>query len=197
MIYREAATNDIEGFLALQEKNLVTNLSDEQKKNGFVTTPFTEEQLDELIALRGLVIAESERQIVGYTVAAGWDYFKGRPMFELMIERFQKIEYRGARITHENSFQYGPVCVDAGLRGSDCFPKLFAKMKETMADRYPIGTTFINKINGRSYRAHTEKARIDVIDEFDFNGNRYWGLAFLTSQTASESASKAAVRQMN
>lgn len=190
MIYREATTNDIRGFLALQEKNLVTNLSGEQKKNGFVTTPFTKEQLEELIALRGLVVAESERQILGYAVAAGWDYFKGRPMFDLMIDRFQKIEYRGAKITYEKSFQYGPVCVDASLRGSDCFPKLFEKMKETMADRYPVGTTFINKINGRSYRAHTEKTRIDVIDEFDFSGNKYWGLAFLTAEPAPRPASR-------
>lgn len=183
MLYREATTDDITGFLSLQEKNLVTNLGEEQKKNGFVTTPFTAEQLGGLIALRGLVVAERERAIVGYAVAAGWDYFRGRPMFERMIDRFKKIEYRGEKITPENSFQYGPVCVDSILRGTDCFPKLFAKMKETMADRYPIGTTFINKINLRSYKAHTEKTKIDVINEFDFNENRYWGLAFLTRES--------------
>ena len=180
MIYREATANDIPGFLVLQEKNLVTKLNDAQKKNGFVTTPFTADQLDGLVARRGLVVAECDRAILGYAVAAGWDYFEGRPMFDRMIERFSRIEYRGTRIAPENSFQYGPVCVDESVRGTDCFPRLFAKMKETMAGRYPVGTTFINKINLRSYSAHVDKARIDVIDEFDFNGNRYWGLAFLT-----------------
>ena len=49
-----------------------------------------------------------------------------------------------------------------------------------MSEKFEIGTTFINKINERSYQAHTRKAGIDVIDEFDFNGNNYYGLAFLT-----------------
>jgi hypothetical protein len=40
-----ATLANIPGILALQEKYLVTNLSVEQKKNGFVTTLFTVDQL--------------------------------------------------------------------------------------------------------------------------------------------------------
>jgi hypothetical protein len=174
------AVRDVAGILALQEKNLVTKISEEQKKNGFVTTPFTGEQLESLVALDGLFVIDQNGTIAGYAVAAGWDYFSGRPMFDHMIGLFAEILYKGVRIARENSFQYGPVCVDLSLRGSDAFPRLFATMRESMSARYAVGTTFINKINGRSFRAHTEKARIDVINEFDFNGKNYYGLAFLT-----------------
>ena len=34
-----ATHHDIPGILALQDRNLVSKLTDEQKKDGFVTTP--------------------------------------------------------------------------------------------------------------------------------------------------------------
>jgi hypothetical protein len=80
----------------------------------------------------------------------------------------------------ENSFEYGPVCIDISLRGTDAFPKLFGKMREKMSEKYLLGTTFINKVNERSYQAHTRKVFMDVIDEFEFNNNNFYGLAFLT-----------------
>jgi hypothetical protein len=48
------------------------------------------------------------------------------------------------------------------------------------APRFPIGVTFINKLNPRSLKAHTHKLNLKVIDEFEFKGNSYHGLAFLT-----------------
>ena len=180
MNIRAAAMGDIEGVLALQELNLVTNLSEEQKKEGFVTTPLSHEQVEELVTIHGLAVIEKEKKILGYVVAAGWNYFKGRSMFDYMLERFQRITYRGIRITPENSYEYGPVCIDVSLRGTDSFPRLFEKSREMMAPEYAIGTTFINKVNQRSFEAHTRKVHIHLIDEFQFNGNDYYGLAFLT-----------------
>lgn len=172
---------DIDGVLLLQEKNLVTNLNEEQKKNGFVTTPFTAAQLEELISRDGLFVLQDGPDIQGYVAAAGWDYFAGRPMFDTMIELFGSIEYKGTIISKDNSFQYGPICIDSRLRGTDAFPILFHEMRKEMSKRFLIGTTFINKLNERSYQAHIRKVNIDVINEFTFNNNNYYGLAFETS----------------
>lgn len=180
MVIRDGTIEDISGIIELQEKNLVTNLTEEQKKNGFVTTPFGFLHFQEFIASGGLFVIENQNSIKGYCVAAGWDYFKGRPMFDLMLKRFSMIIYKNIRISSDNSFEYGPVCIDLSLRGTNAFPELFGKMKRKMAERYSIGTTFVNKMNERSYQAHTKKVFMDVIDEFDFNNNSFYGLAFLT-----------------
>lgn len=180
MNIRLATVHDIPGILALQDRNLVSKLSVEQKKDGFVTTPFTSELLAQLIELSGISVIELDQRIAGYAMAGGWDYFQQWPMFPFMIGRFQKLAYRGIPITRANSFQYGPVCVDHALRGSPAFPALFAFSRSSMANRFPVGTTFINQINSRSFAAHTRKTGLEVIDEFDWNNNRYWGLAFLT-----------------
>ncbi|MBF0376535.1 MAG: GNAT family acetyltransferase [Desulfamplus sp.] len=177
---RIAITSDITGILSLQDKNLVTKISEEQKKNGFVTTPFTTDQLETLIKRKGLFVLDNAKEIMGYTVAAGWDYFAGRPMFDYMLEHFGRISYRNMAITKDNSFQYGPICVDVTLRGTSAFSNLFSKMREEMSGLYSVGVTFINKTNARSYKAHTTKVNIETITEFEFNGNSYHGLAFLT-----------------
>ena len=54
-----------------------------------------------------------------------------------------------------------------------------------MAKRYPILVTFVNKINPRSYEAHTRKLGLEVIKEFEFNGNFYWEMVYDTSKSLS------------
>ena len=71
-----------------------------------------------------------------------------------------------------------PASVDAAYRGLGVFPRLFETMRLGMCERYPIGVTFINRLNPHSYHAHTKKLGMTVIDEFEFNGRPYYGLAF-------------------
>jgi hypothetical protein len=59
-------------------------------------------------------------------------------------------------------------------------PQLFETMRSSFSARFPIGITFINKANSRSLAAHTRKLNLEIIDEFKFNGNSYYGLGFWT-----------------
>ena len=60
--------------------------------------------------------------------------------------------------------------------------KLFDFARENMAKRFPILVTFINKINPRSYEAHTKKLKLEVIKEFSYNNNNYYELVYDTSK---------------
>jgi hypothetical protein len=177
---RLATKNDVEGILALQTLNLFANLSEAERQEGFVTTPFTVEQIEALLAEDGVFVADMNHKIVGYAYAGSWQYFSQWPIFPFMVSRFPDCPFRGEVLTMENSFQYGPVCIDHSLRGTDAFSRLFAAMRKGMSDRYPIGGTFINQINARSVKAHTQKLDLEIIDDFGFNGQRYFGLAFFT-----------------
>jgi hypothetical protein len=116
--YSIATITDIPGILMLQEKYLVTNLTVEQKKNGFVTTPFTTEQLTEIIHQTGLFIAKNNDQIIAYAFAGSWQYFSQWPIFNVITKRFADLTFKDLKITTTNSFQYGPVCIDEKYRGS-------------------------------------------------------------------------------
>jgi hypothetical protein len=180
-IIRTATELDFEGILDLQARNLYANLAATELPGGFVTTPFSGDLLRLLLIQTGVFVAESEGQITGYLLAGDWNFFAQWAIFQVMIARLPQLSYQDQQITVANSFQYGPICVDQSIRGSQVFPELFYLMRSSFAPKFPIGVTFINKINERSFAAHTRKLNLDIIDEFEFNGNSFYTLAFLTT----------------
>ncbi len=186
MISRLATKDDIQGILTLQDINLFANLTVSEKENGFVTTPFTITQLEDLLNEQGLFVTKGNGKILGYTMAASWQYFSQWPIFPFMISRLSGADFNGITISDQNTFEYGPICIDASLRGTDAFPRLFEAMRIEFSSQYPVGITFINQVNERSYKAHTKKLGMVVVDKFEFSDRNYYALAFDTTQSVLE-----------
>ncbi len=102
-------------------------------------------------------------------------------MFRHMIADLPNLTYNVVELSTENSYQYGPICIDKSVRGTEVLPSIFNFALKQMSKHYPMLITFVNQINLRSYEAHTRKLGLDVIQEFEFNGNRYWELGCLTN----------------
>jgi hypothetical protein len=183
-IIRIAIESDIDGILDLQSRNLYVNLSTADLAGGFVTTPFTPDLLSQLLDRSGVFVAVHEDKIIGYLLAGDWTFFSQWEIFKVMIARLPELNFMGAEVTIDRSFQYGPICIDLDWRGSEVFPNLFALMRSSFESRFPIGITFINKLNHRSFKAHTRKLDLEIVDEFEFNGNSFYTLAFLTSSSS-------------
>lgn len=185
MEYRNATRNDIAGVSELQQKYHINTISDADKPHGFVTTLFSHELFEELIEKEnGLSIACDGERIVAYAMAASWQYWSRWPLFQKMIDDLPHTEYLGTVLSMENSYQYGPVCVDKEYRGTDVLPNIFEFSRLQMKKRFPILITFINQINHRSFQAHTRKLGLEVIKPFDFNNNHYYELGYDTSRKA-------------
>ena len=167
-----AQLSDIASVLELHELNLVSNLNDEEKKSGFVTTPFSIEQLTYVIQNEGLFIAKDKNKIIAYLFAESWDYFSQYPIFEYMIGLFPKLEFRDFDVNSTSSFQYGPICIAQEYRGKGLIHLIFEFMRIQTVKRYPLGVTFINKTNLPSLKAHTEKLKWTIISDFEFNNKR-------------------------
>ncbi len=176
---RIGTKNDIDGIISLQEKYLYRNLNETERKDGFVTTPFTVKQIEEILDQNGVFVAEDEQAaIIAYAFAGSWKYFEQWEIFNFMVSRFPKLSFNGNNITTTNSFQYGPVCIDKAYRGKGVLNLIFEEMRLEFIKKYPISVTFINKVNVISEKAHTKKLGWKIIDEFEFNNNTYIGLAF-------------------
>lgn len=183
MHYRNANIADIPQVAALQKKYHVSTISDEDRPDGFVTTLFTDQQFASLIEEEdGLAIAVDGEKVVAYAMAASWQYWSAWPLFQYMIADLPNTEYLGQRLSTKNSYQYGPICIHRDYRGTKVLPNLFEFSMRQMASRYPILITFINQINPRSYKAHTEKLGLEVIKTFEFNNNQYYELGCDTSK---------------
>lgn len=178
-----AELSDIEATLKLHAKYQIDGIKEEDKKDGFVTTAFTKEELTQLITQeKGLFIAKEGDEVLAYVMAGSWQFWSQWAMFEFMISDLKNLEYLGQILTIDNSYQYGPVCIDKTLRGSGMLEEIFEFAREEMAKRYPILVTFVNKINPRSHEAHKRKLGLEVIQEFKFNGNEYWEFVYDTSK---------------
>jgi hypothetical protein len=182
-IITKATQSDIEGVLELQSKYLISNLSEAEKKEGFVTTPFTVQQIENIILENGLFVAKHENKVIAYVYAGSWEYFSQWAIFPFMTNRFENLTFKNTDISTTNSFQYGPICIDTAFRGTGLLNNIFEFMRINLQEKYPISITFINKINERSIKAHIDKLKWTVIDEFEFNNNNFLMLAFDMRET--------------
>jgi len=182
---RLATLEDIDSVLELHFKYQIDSIKEEDKKDGFVTTAFTREELADLINKEhGLFIALKNDKVVAYVMSASWHFWSKWPMFEQMIKDLHNLEYLGQTLSVENSYQYGPVCIDKSVRGSGVLEEIFDFARDNMSKRFPILVTFVNKINLRSYEAHKRKLGLEVIQEFEFNNNNYYEMVYDTSKGA-------------
>lgn len=178
-----AELSDIDDVMELQSRYHVASISAQDKPSGFVTTLFSRAQLSALVDdERGLFVARQDGRLVAYVMAASWGFWSQWPMFAHMLKGLPELEFLGRPLSTANSYQYGPVCIDTAVRGSGVLERIFDFARAEMAKRYPILVTFINKINTRSFAAHTRKLGLQVIQEFEFNGNQYYELVYDTAQ---------------
>ena len=180
---KHAEPLEIDDILKLHYRYHIDSMTEKEKADGFVTTPFTKDQMTELINKEnGLFIAKKNDVVVAYVMAASWKFWSVWPLFAFMIKELPNLEYHGNTLSIENSYQYGPICIDKSVRGTGILETIFEFSKSEMSKRFPILVTFVNKKNERSYQAHKRKLGLDVIQEFEFNGNNYYEMACLTNE---------------
>jgi exonuclease III len=178
MEIRQATINDLEAILKLQEKYHVSNLTEAEKQaKGFVTMRVTAEQFTHLINSGGVFIAIRNGQLGAYSLISPWDFYRQWPIIQKMEAILPTLKYKNAVLTVENSFQYGPVCIDEAFRGQGILTRLFKAIEVVYQPRFEYAITFINKVNELSIQAHTRKTPLIIIGDFEFNDNKYYALA--------------------
>jgi putative acetyltransferase len=181
---RAAKLTDIPDVIALQSLYLFANLSEQERALGFVTTPFTTEQITRVMEEEaGLYIAVQGEKVIGYAFGACWGFWSEWPIFNYMVERFSLFTFDNQVFTTHNSYQYGPICVDISMRGKGVAEALFRAVKAAMGKRYALGLTFINQVNAISIAFHTRKLGLVIVDEFEFKDKQYFGLAWHSDPT--------------
>ena len=187
LVIRHATVADMPGIRALLKKYHRDTISDKDRPGGFVTTAITDEQLTDLIEKEnGVMIivrpqaAPSPDEVLAFCFAAPWEFWKSWPLFAYMIEIMPEYEFEGKNVVVEDTYQYGPICVDTSIRGTGAFADLFYASLKDFKDRFPVMITFVNSINGRSGNAHNNKAHMQTIGTFDFNDNHYLMMAIRT-----------------
>ena len=181
---RQAEVSDIAGIRNLLRKYHKDTISDEDRPNGFVTTSISDEKLEELIREEnGVTIITENDKVLGFCFAAPWEFWEEWPLVRHMMDIIPDHSFVGKPLVLEETYQYGPMCIDSSIRGTGAFEDLFFASLAMFRDRFPIMLTFVNQINGRSVKAHTEKAHMEIISKFDFGDNHYYLMGIKTEDS--------------
>lgn len=148
-------TTDLAGILALQQENLLTALSQEEKSNhGFVTIQHNLAQLDTMNAIAPHVLAKENEQVVGYVLAMTLASRQLVPLMTSLFENFEQLTLGGKKVTDYNPMVVGQVCVGKSQRGTGLFDKLYAAYQVQYAATYDFAITSVALSNHRSLAAH-------------------------------------------
>lgn len=177
--YRLAEEKDIPAIMALHKKFHISTIADEDREGGFITATFSSDDLLALIGKMGCIsLAFDGERLVGFVFSAAWEYWNKLELFAYMAEHLPESAVGGVTITDDNSYHYGPVCVDTDYRGKGILPKMFDVSKTEMRKKYDLAVTFVNVVNDRSCHVHKNKLDFDVTKTFAFNDNEYYEMVF-------------------
>ena len=180
MDIRLAHLDDIEQLQQLERHYLNDELTDASQSYGVEGQAFGAKELTLLVEKGWIVVAEDNRDIVGYVIAGPWSFFETWPVYRYILNRLGQFNLPNTKLTKTNCCQYGPIWIKKAYRGQGIFEKLVNTLKGQVSAKYPFMLTFIAEDNMASFSAHTNKASMQVLDFFTFDDRDYYLLVLPT-----------------
>ena len=162
-----ASDRDLPGVLDLLELNYTANLTEEQRKDGFLTVRFDAAQLKAMAADGIMIVALRGTRVVGFLSAQSCRFNLAIPIARTMLESLSK------SIEEDRTLVCGPVCIDAACRGQGLFERMYARLIAETAGAYTTGVTFVSDRNPRSIAAHQDKLGMQAAGRFEHDGLRF------------------------
>jgi hypothetical protein len=180
MQFRRVSEADYVGMLALQEANLFENVAPAARPQGFLSARFSREHFARMDADVGVMVAVDAGRVAGYACASGIELNREFPLLAAMLGHYALVSFRGRTLADQNSFVYGPVCVDSAYRGRVVVRGLYQSVRAMAADRFEVGVGFVAEDNPHSLAAHVTGLGMHDVGGFEFKSRRYRVVAFTT-----------------
>ena len=183
MLVQLAQPADFADVLALQARYHVSSAAPQTMAQGFVTTTLQTETLERMHDARALWIARDDNgQLAAYACAVEWEFYAGSGFVERVFSHLP-LPFGGADarlVSADNSFLYGPTCIDTAFRGRGLLPAIVEAIGARYAPTREFGVCFIDVRNERSLAAHERKLGFTRIGELPFADVIYNMLGFST-----------------
>ena len=173
-----AGISDYAGILDLQSRCLASNLTPEEREDGFLSAEFSLVQIADMASDLGIVVARDVKRIVGYMCASRVEFMPRPPILDSLLRCLEGAVLHGKVITKASTFVYGPVCIDREYRGTGLLRLMFSTLKRELAGQFEFGVAFVAADNRRSLRAHVDGLGMTQVCLFDHGDNQYHAVAF-------------------
>jgi predicted GNAT superfamily acetyltransferase len=176
--FRRVIPADYTAILKLQSTNLIANLSEEERKTGFLSAEFTPEQTAHIAEDLGTMGAFVDGCLAGFLCAFRRGFETGSPVIAKMLESYDRFNFEARPLSAFKSYIYGPVCVGREYRGQGLLRGLYEAQKKDLAGQFEIGVAFVSRSNPHSLETHVKGLGMTEVGDFECRGNMYVTLAF-------------------
>lgn len=182
--YLRARPEHYAAILRLQSANFITKLSEEERKDGFLSAEFSLQQVAEMAEDLGTMLAIGEDGVAGFVCAFRREFDTGSPVIAKMIDCYDRVQFEGKPLSAYNSYIYGPVCIAREYRGRGLLRGLYDAQRDDLAGQFEIGVAFVSRNNPHSLDAHVAGLGMTEVGDFELNGNVYVIIAFSLPRAA-------------
>jgi len=166
-----STSQDLEGIIKLQKKNLRHDLTEtEIKEQGFVTVAHQLEDLTKMHEFEKNIIAKNGDEVIAYVIGMTEQSKNDIPVLVDMYESFDHLQYDGKPVSAYRYIVVGQVCVDKAYRGQGIFDSIYQAYKTHFNGRFDFAITEVAAINFRSARAHKRVGFKEIGRTTDSNG---------------------------
>ena len=167
LLFRRALDEDLAGVYELQAQNLAGNLTESEKKDGFLSICFNAEQLQEMADDGIMIVALRGLRVVGFLSTQTCRYNLAIPIAKVMIETLSR------SIEQDRTLVCGPVCIDSSFRGQGILEQMYALLAREATGTFTTGITFVSASNLRSIAAHRNKLNMTPAGQFEHDGRTF------------------------
>lgn len=178
IIVRQAEPKDYPTIIDLQNANTPDQLTEEERKQGFVVSSMTEQTLDGINKNLGVLVAVENDELAGFVCLATTNPPPVHPVVKAMYESFPNQIFDGKKLTDYRVFIYGPVLINSRWRGKGILKKLFTAVKDFTEKEYDLGTAFINDKNPHSLAVHIEGLGMTALKPFNYKEETFQLVVF-------------------
>jgi hypothetical protein len=178
IIIRKAVPKNYSDIIELQNANTPDQLTEEEKKQGFVVSSMTEETLDSINRNLGVLVAVEDEKLAGFVCLATTNPLPGHSVVKAMYESFPTQIFNDKKLTDYRVFIYGPVLINSNWRGKGILKKLFTFVKDFTEKDYDLGAAFINDRNPHSFAVHVQGLGMTALTPFSYKDETFQLVVF-------------------
>ena len=176
--YRRARPEDYASIIRLQRADYIGNLTEEERREGFLSAEFSLEQVAAIATDLGIAVVTVGDEIAGCLCAFRREFDHGSPVVAKMLEAYEQARFEAKPLSAFNSYIYGPVCLGREYRRRGLLRGLYEFQKKDLAGRFEIGVALVSHDNPHSMQAHIGGLGMTEAGKFELNGNLFAILAF-------------------
>lgn len=154
-ILRKAEVVDIPIILDLLRKNLAKNLSEEEKKDGFLFYEPNDEEIKKILNDTGIYLSLRGEELKGYLMTMSKELAKSIPFEAELIEKADKMFYDGKELSEYNYAVLAQICIAKEFRRGMTFNKLHVATGTMLKEQgYEMGVGEVADTNNMSLSVH-------------------------------------------